>query len=408
MNPASNARTRTPGFDREPLAPARHATFIGSGQYRRPSYGRNHPLAIPRVSLTVDLLNAYGALAPDELVQARKAADFELEWFHTRDYVAAIKRAEVLGRVRHGHRERHRLGTLENPYFEQFFTTPATATGASVQAAEAVLAGRVAFNPAGGMHHARPESAQGFCYFNDVALGIIRLRRAGLRVAYVDIDAHHCDGVEAAFVGDPNVLTVSVHMDTSYAYPGAGGRLEDAGHPESGHTAINVPLPRDVSDAEYRLLFEAIIPLAFERFQPDAVVLQAGTDMIAGDPLGKWRLATQTFLHAAKVVLDVAPRHPDGTPALMATGGGGYHPLLVARAWTGLWALLSGRALPPAIPPEGEVLLRAVTWEADDEEDEALRERLFTSRLDEPSTAPVRPHLLALRDRVIAHPFLRT
>lgn len=394
---------------------SRAAVFIGSGRYRRPSYGRNHPLAIPRVSLTCDLLQAYGALSPDEVVPARKAADYELEWFHTREYVAAIKRAEALGRVRLEHRERHRLGTLENPYFDGFFTTPATATGASIQAAEALLSGRLAFNPAGGMHHARPDAAQGFCYFNDVALAIIRLRRAGLRVAYVDIDAHHCDGVEAAFRNDPDVLTVSLHMDTSYAYPGVGGRIDDAGSHESAYTAINVPLPCDVNDAEYRMLVETVVPRAFARFRPDAVVLQAGTDTISGDPLGKWRLSTETFLHAAGVVLAEAPRHTDGGPALMATGGGGYHPILLARAWAGLWGLLSGRSLPEAIPPQAEAVLRAVAWDAGDEaDDDAAGEdaarshaRLYTSRLDAPAPSRVRPPLAALRERVLEHPYLR-
>ncbi len=394
--------------------PAPRAVFIGSGQYRRPSYGRNHPLAIPRVSLTFDLLAAYDALAANEIVQARKAADHELEWFHTREYVAAVKRAEAVGRVRHEHRERHRLGTLENPYFDQFFTTPATATGASIQAAEAVLEGRVAFNPAGGMHHARPDAAQGFCYFNDAALAIVRLRRAGLRVAYVDIDAHHCDGVEAAFGHDRDVLTVSLHMDTSYAYPGVGGRLDQAGTPESGYTTVNVPLPRDVNDAEYRMLVADIVPRAFARFRPDAVVLQAGTDMIGGDPLGKWHLATETFLHAAEVVLEAAPRHSRGGPALMATGGGGYHPILLARAWAGLWALLACRALPEAIPAAGEALLRAVGWRAEEaDDDESARgsaeraARMYVSRLDAPAMPAVRAYALALRDRVRAHPMLR-
>lgn len=141
------------------IAPGRAARFIGSERYRRRAYAANHPLAIPRVALARDLIEACGAITPAEIVPARKAADFELEWFHDRAYVAAIRRAEQLGRVRHEYRERFALGTLENPYFDHFFTTPATATGASIQAAEEVLAGRVAFNPAGGMHHARRGSA---------------------------------------------------------------------------------------------------------------------------------------------------------------------------------------------------------------------------------------------------------
>lgn len=394
-----------PAFRADASTPTRKAVLVGSGRYRRRSYGSNHPLAIPRSSLALDLINAYGAIASGEFLLARKAADTELEWFHTRDYIAAIKRAETLGRVKLEVRERHQLGTIENPYFDHFYSTPATATGASIQAAEEVLAGRIAFNPAGGMHHARRDRAQGFCFFNDCVLGVTRLRRAGLRVLYVDIDAHHGDGVELAFADDPDVLTLSLHMDTSYAYPNAGGRIEDCGTLESGYTTINVPLPRGTHDAEYRLVFDAVWPLTLKRFRPDAIVMQAGTDMIAGDPLGKLRISTQTFIEIAGCVVESAPRHADGTPKIMVTGGGGYHPLLLARAWTGLWAMLSGRDLPVAIPEAGAELLRAVGWDQD--EDEPWFENLFARRFDEVEPLAVRPEARALIERVRRHPFLR-
>jgi acetoin utilization protein AcuC len=385
------------------IAPGRPARFIGSGRHRRRAYGRNHPLAIPRVALARDLIEAYGAITPGEVVAARKAADFELEWFHARDYVAAIKRAEQIGKVKPEYRERYALGTLENPYFDHFFTTPATATGASIQAAGEVLAGRVAFNPAGGMHHARPARAQGFCYFNDPVLAVTCLRRASWRVLYVDIDAHHCDGVEDAFREDPGTLTLSLHMDTAYAYPGRGGRLEDAGSVAAGHTTVNVPLPRALTDAEYQLVFDTVWPNVLERFRPDAIVLQAGTDMLAGDPLGKWRCATQTFLAVCARIVGDAPRHGDGTPRVLATGGGGYHPLLVARAWTGLWGILSGRQLPEALPAAGAALLRGVEWEHDEEAFPA--EPLLRARVDEVVSDSIRGEVRALAERVLAHPF---
>ena len=385
--------------------PTRKASFIGGAKYRRKTYGSNHPLAIPRVSLTHELIQSYGALSDAEFMTARKAADFELEWFHTPDYVSAFKRAEALGRVSNPVRQRHNLGTLENPYFEQFFTVPATATGASIQAAEAVIGGRIGFNPAGGMHHARPDQALGFCYFNDPVLGILRLRREGWRVLYVDIDAHHGDGVEAAFIDDPDVFTLSLHMDTGYAYPFTGGRLEDAGTPASGHTSLNLPLPKATHDAEYALLFEAVWQPLLDTFRPDAVVLQAGTDMIFADPLGKLGLSTQCFLRTAQTILDTSPTHADGTPRLLVTGGGGYHPLVLARAWTGLWALLSGRELPEALPAAGADLLRDVGWDMD--EDEAHFAQLFISRLDQLETQDVRPEIHTLIDQIHQHPYFR-
>jgi acetoin utilization protein AcuC len=385
------------------IAPGRPARLIGPGRYRRRAYGANHPLAIPRVALARDLIEAYRAITPGEVVAARKAADFELEWFHARDYVAAIKRAEQTGKVKPEYREQYALGTLENPYFDHFFTTPATATGASIQAAEEVLAGRVAFNPAGGMHHARPARAQGFCYFNDPVLAVMCLRRAGWRVLYVDIDAHHCDGVEDAFREDPGTLTLSLHMDTAYAYPGRGGRLEDAGSAAAGHTTVNVPLPHALTDAEYRVVFDTVWPNVLARFRPDAIVLQAGTDMLAGDPLGKWRCATQTFLSVCARIVDDAPRHADGTPRVLATGGGGYHPLLVARAWTGLWGILSGRRLPEALPAAGAALLRGVEWEHDEEA--SPTEPLLRARVDEVVSDSIRAEVRALAERVLTHPF---
>ena len=384
-----------------PIAPGRKAAFIVAPQLRRPSYGANHPLAIPRVALTLDLVTAFGAIEPGELVTARQAADFELEWFHAREYVAAIRMAETLGQVKTAWRERFGLGTLENPYFAGLFAIPATATGASIQAAEQVLAGRVAFNPAGGMHHARRGRAQGFCYFNDPALAVIRLRRAGLRVLYVDLDAHHCDAVEAAFAGDPEVLTLSLHMDTAYAYPHGGGGLDDCGAAAAGHATINVPLPQGVSDAEYRLVFEAAWSRALDRFRPDAVVLQAGADALSADPLGKLGLSTQGFLAVVRLIVETSPRHEDGTPRLLATGGGGYHPIAVARAWTGLWGVLSGRALGDAIPPRGGALLRSIRWEQDDDDDAPNR---YVSLSDPASDGPVREEIRALARQVARHP----
>jgi acetoin utilization protein AcuC len=403
LEPSSIADAGDRSAGPRPNLPGPRAVFVGSAQFRRPAYGTNHPLAIPRVALALDLVRAYGAIAPGEFVEARKAADFELEWFHTREYVAAIRTAEALGRVRTEWRERFGLGTLENPFFPEIFSRPALATGGSIQAAEQVLAGRVAFSPAGGMHHARPDRARGFCYFNDPVLAVIRLRRAGLRVLYVDLDAHHCDGVEEALSRDPDVLTLSLHMNTAYAYPNAGGRIEDWGAPDTGHTTINVPLPRGVGDAEYRLVFDAVWLPAVERFRPDAIVLQAGTDAIGVDPLGKLRLSTQGFLAVARTVLETAPRHPDGTPRLMATGGGGYHPLVVARAWAGLWAILSGRELEEAIPAAGTALLRAVPWEHDEEA--ADPERLYLSRTDAPADGSIRDEVRALVARAATHPF---
>ena len=385
------------------IAPTRRAVLIGAERYRRHSYGDNHPLGIPRVSLTLDLIQAYGALSESEFRTARPATPVELERFHTREYIGALQQCEAEGRVAHRYRQRHNVGNFENPFFPGFFTTPATATQGSIQGAELVLEGLIAFNPAGGMHHARPDAARGFCYLNDPVLGILRLRREGLRVLYVDIDAHHGDGVEAAFRHDPEVLTISLHMDTAYAYPFEGGGVEDAGPLAN---AVNMPLPRGVNDDEYRHVFGRLWPAVLETFQPSVVVLQAGTDILGPDPLGKFGISTQLFLEVVERILTDAPRHADGTPRLLVLGGGGYHPLALARCWTGVWGLLSGRVLPEAVPPGGEALLRAVDWDLDEEE--GYFERLFTHRIDRLMSGEVRAELRTGVDALLSgHPGLR-
>jgi len=380
------------------------ARLINAVTRRQRPYRKNHPLAIPRTALAIDLIRAYEAVDEQELLPGRMAEVHELAWFHTHDYLGALRAAEERGSVQASDRERYQLGTVENPYFDQLFSIPARAAGGSIQAAEEVIAGRVAFNPAGGMHHARPGAARGFCYFNDPVLAILRLRRAGWRVLYLDIDAHHGDGVEEAFRDDPDVLTISLHMDTTYAYPYRGGALGDEGGAAGRYTTINVPLPQGTHDAEYRLLFDTLWFRALERFQPDAVVMQAGTDLLARDPLGKLAISTECFLEIARTVLQSGPRHPDGTPRLAVTGGGGYHPLLIARAWTGLWALLSGRELPAVIPAAGTHALRESGWRADD--DAPHFDHLFAARLDFPEAKPVRSEIRDLAEALRRHQFI--
>lgn len=379
------------------------AAFLWSESLRQGGYGRHHPLATPRVPLTHDLIRACGAFAPGELVEAPRATPDGLCAFHAPDYIEAYARAERLGRVDPEVRDAYRLGTLENPYFPRFFTIPATAAGASVRAAELLLEGRVAFNPAGGMHHARRAGARGFCFLNDAVLAILRLRQAGLRVLYVDIDAHHCDAVEAAFGDEPEVFTLSLHMDTSYAYPFAGGRFEDQGSAGSGHTQLNLPLPAGVHDAEYLYLLDAVLDRLTGRYRPQAVVLQAGADALMHDPLARLRLTTQGFVAVVQSVVDASPRAADGSLRLMAVGGGGYHPLATARAWLGVWAILSGRELVEAMPGEGARLLREVGWELG--EGDMGFERLFLSRFDAPQHLPICDEIRALAAAVPSHRF---
>ncbi|MFA7657408.1 acetoin utilization protein AcuC [Acidithiobacillus thiooxidans] len=359
------------------LAATLPARFVGAARYRRASYGSNHPLAIPRVSLTLDLINSYGAIAAEEYCLGRPASHQELFGFHTRDYIQAFEHAQFRGNVRDTDRKQYQLGTLENPYFPGFFDTPNLATGSSILAAEQVLQGFTAFSPAGGMHHAAPGQARGFCYLNDPVLAIQHLRRAGLRVLYWDMDAHHGDGVEAAFHADPDTLTVSLHMDTAYAYPFQGGGLDD----HEG-MAVNLPLPAEINDTEYAAVFEALWPRVMRQFVPDVVVLQAGTDILSPDPLSKFRISNGLFWQVLRRLLAESPR-------LLVLGGGGYHPIALARCWTGVWAILSGRTLDDNLPDSGRALLEGVEWDMDDE-DAPDYSRQFQYLDDLPLPGPLR------------------
>ncbi|RMD70068.1 MAG: acetoin utilization protein AcuC [Gammaproteobacteria bacterium] len=371
------------------LMPRHGALFLGASLYRGAGYGKRHPLAIPRVSLTQDLIQACGALLPEEFQEARRASLHELSRFHDRDYLNALMRCEALGKVPEAYRRRYGLGNLENPYFPGIFSIPATASGASIQGAEAVLGGKVAFNPAGGMHHAFPDRARGFCFLNDPVLAILRLRQEGLRVLYWDMDAHFGDGVARALRHDGATLAVSIHMDTRYAYPFEGGGMADV--PE-----VNLPLPKGISDAEYAHAFGRLWPAVMEAFRPDAVVLQAGADALGADPLGKFRLSIRQFLAVARRMVADAPRHPDGTPKLLVLGGGGYHPIALARCWAGLWGVLRGRELPEALPEAGRKLLAAVDWDDDE------------VALEAPCEGPVRPEVRARVERLLdVHPLFK-
>ncbi len=378
------------------------AVLISSSLYRRLDYGRNHPLGIPRVSLLLDLIRSFDAIRDDEYLQARNATVDELCGYHDAAYVRAVKDCEQRRRIAKPYRKRYNIGNFENPWIEGIFTIPSITAGASIQGAEQVLQGKSAFNPAGGMHHAGRDRARGFCFFNDAVLGVLRLLKAGLRILYLDIDAHFADGVVSFFRDDARVLSVSIHMDTAYAYPRKGGGIEERG---DRNTVVNLPLPAGVNDGEYRLILDRLWPRLFASFEPEAVVLQAGVDTLGPDPLGKFRISTQLFLEAVQRTLDFSPRHVNGVPRLLVLGGGGYHPITIARAWTGLWGLISGRNLPETIPPAGQQILRSVDWEPDDNGDDL--EMLFQRRLDTPMEGPIRQ---TVRDRLSrlmdTHPLL--
>lgn len=323
--------------------------FIGSPIYRGSSYGPNHPLRVPRVSTVMDLASALGWLRPGRTRSSPRAKPAALTAWHDPAYVSALQRAEASGQVTAEVRARHHLGTLSNPVFPEMFRRPATGAGGMLLAADLVRDGGAVHVPGGGTHHGLPDRANGFCYLNDIVLGILALRRNGqTRVAYVDIDAHHCDGVEHAFRNEPDVLMISVHEEGRWPFTGA---LTDRG---CGN-AFNLPVPAGFNDSEMRAALDTLILPRVAMHRPDAIVLQCGADALEEDPLSRLSLSNNAHRGVLAALRPLAPR-------LIVTGGGGYNPWSVGRCWTGLWAVLAGEAIPDRLPPAAEAVLRALTW----------------------------------------------
>jgi acetoin utilization protein AcuC len=375
------------------MAPQR-PILIGSDLYRRSSYGGRHPLAIPRVWPVVDLARAMDWLPDAQYRDSPQATPAQLCRYHDSAYIEALQRAEATQRIALEESERFNLGRNGNRVHRYMFCRPATACGATLLAADLLRHGGVVHSPAGGTHHGRPDRASGFCYLNDPALGILAMLDSGLsRVLYVDIDAHHGDGVQDAFADDDRVLTVSVHE--AGRWPGTGA-AEDV----AGGFARNLPVPPGFNDSEMAYLLEAaILPLA-AAFAPDAVVLQCGADGLADDPMSRLELSNNAHARVVAALLPVAPR-------LLVLGGGGYNPWATARCWARIWATLNGHSLTAGdrLPAAAESVLRSLHWHHSRGRNPP--EHWFTTLADPPNDGPVREAVQALVRQVMARPLRR-
>jgi acetoin utilization protein AcuC len=354
---------------------ARHPLLIGSDIYRTSSYGRRHPLAIPRVSAALDLIRAMGWLDERQYLDSPIATAEQLARFHDRDYIAAVRQAETDQHVPDDRRERYNIGRNGNPVFPEIFRRPATACGGTLRAVELLRGGGVVYNPAGGTHHGRPDHASGFCYFNDPVLGILAMLDAGLTsIYYVDVDAHHGDGVQDAFADDDRVFTLSIHESGRWPYT---GKIDD----RAGGSALNLPVPAGFNDSEMAFLFdEVVLPMAV-RLRPQAVVLQCGADGLADDPMSGLTLSNRALWRVVRSLMGVAPR-------LLVLGGGGYNPWAVARCWAGVWAVLNGidATVTPTAP--AQAVLRGLWWNRSQGRNPA--EHWFTTIADAPRDGSVR------------------
>jgi len=304
-------------------------------------FGPSHPLAPVRVTLTMELAAALGVLDAAEVRAPSSASDDELMLVHDPEYIAAVRAGKPA--LWYG------LGTPDDPVFDGMHEASALIAGGTLAAARAVWDGSAGHGAsvAGGLHHAMRRQASGFCIYNDPAIAIAWLLSAGAsRVAYVDLDVHHGDGVQAAFYDDPRVLTISLHEHPATLFPGTGLATETGSGDGRGY-AVNVPLPAGTGDAGWLRALDAIVPPLLREFRPDVLVSQHGCDTHLLDPLAHLELSIDAQRRAAVLMHDLA--HATAGGRWLLTGGGGYQRVqVVPRIWTHLLAVAAGQPLDPS------------------------------------------------------------
>ncbi|MGI8881030.1 MAG: acetoin utilization protein AcuC [Jatrophihabitans sp.] len=314
-------------------------------QYLAYDFG-DHPMHPVRLDLTIRLARDLGVLDRVTVLQPVAATREQLRTAHTGGYLDALQQASTDPGY-----EGHGLGTSDDPVFAGMYDVGALIAGGSRLAAQQVWSGSSlhAVNIAGGLHHAMPDAASGFCVVNDVVIAIRSLLAAGAeRVAYVDIDVHHGDGVQDAFYDDPRVLTISLHQHPATLFPGTGLPTE-VGEGDAGGTALNVALPPGTADDGWLRAFGAVVPGAVKAFAPDILVTQCGCDTHHEDPLADLALTVDGQAAAYRLLHDLA--HEVAGGKWLAVGGGGYGVVrCVPRSWTSLIAQATGAPLAPSTP----------------------------------------------------------
>jgi len=305
------------------------------------NFGPEHPLNPIRLALAYKLIEESGMLdSQTELIRPIPASEEDLHMVHTLEYIESVRLESpdlAFG-----------LGSSDTPVFPGIFEASRIIAGGSIDAARSMLREDCsAFNLGGGLHHAFPTQAAGFCVFNDVALGICILKRKFCRILYLDIDGHHGDGVQQIFYEDPSVLTISIHESGQYLFPGTGFVDEVGAGPGLGFS-VNIPMPMYAGDQDYLPAFEEIVPKFFEWFRPEVVVAQLGVDAHYSDPLTSLNVTLTGYTQMVRRIIELTDKYACGR--LLALGGGGYNLEVVPVAWASVLHLMRHEPLQEYLP----------------------------------------------------------
>jgi acetoin utilization protein AcuC len=366
----------------------KNAALVYSTETRRYDLGANHPFKAIRPEATRSLLEHTNLLEASAIITPEMATLEDALSVHARAYVNRVMTASngdpVPDHLEYG------IGTSDTPIFANMHEATLGVVGATLRAAKLIADGTFtrALNLAGGLHHAHKDKGSGFCVYNDLSVAIAHLRSRGLRVAYLDVDAHHGDGVQFLHYEDPNVLTISLHETGRYLFPGTGHTYELGRGAGLGYS-LNVPLEPYTQDEGFLEALERVVEPALRWFKPDVLVLQAGADAHQFDPLADLALTVQGFAQVFKRIVELAEAHAGGK--IIATGGGGYATwTVVPRVWASLYATLEGCTMPEIVPATW--LQR---WQANS--DEPLPETMQ----DDPLEVPRKAHIDAQNSRTV-------
>jgi acetoin utilization protein AcuC len=345
--------------------------FLYSPEIEGLSYPPDCPFKTQRAGLTRQRLKSFGLLGTDGRIEVapRKATLAELKKFHTTRYLKELQRAAGGDLTVEG--LHMGLGGPDTPVFKDMYECGAWACGAGLVAADLLLEGRadIAFNLLGGFHHAMAERAAGFCFLNDVALACMKLAGAGKRVLYLDVDAHHGDGVQSAFYKRKDVMTVSMHETGRTLFPWGGFENEIGEGPGRGYN-VNIPLPPETYDEAFLMAFDSVAVPLVEFFQPEVIVLELGLDALAGDPLTHLRLTNNA-------VVEVLERLLRFNRPMLVAGGGGYHVENTVRGWALAWQTCCGENNDTDFIGLGGVMLASTEWAG------GLRDRTLAVTLEQ-------------------------